>query len=95
MTRIRRAFTPEFKQEAVRRVTDRGRTLSQVAREVGVRPEQMRLWKKELLAEGIVARPAHTESAEDELRGRESGITSIKLTPVMLPEDDGLKTSWG
>lgn len=68
MTRIRRAFPLEFKQEAVRRVTEGGRSIADAAREVGVRPEQLRLWKKQLVASGVVTRPLRVESAEDELR---------------------------
>jgi transposase len=68
MTKFRRAFAPELKQEAVRLVTEGGRSIADVAREVGVRPEQLRTWKKQLLASGVVARPLRVESAEDELR---------------------------
>lgn len=38
----RRAFSPEFKLEAIRLVTERGGSLSDVARELEVRPEQCR-----------------------------------------------------
>jgi transposase-like protein len=34
MGKMRRAFTPEFKQEAVRQVTELGRPVSQVARKI-------------------------------------------------------------
>jgi transposase len=44
----RRSFTPEFKQEAVRLVLTSGRPVSHVARELGVRPDQLRHWKQEL-----------------------------------------------
>jgi len=68
MSRNRRAFSPEFKAEAVRQVTEGGRSVAQVAAELSLRPEQLRTWKKELLAAGAVARPLRVESAEDELR---------------------------
>ena len=67
MTKIRRAFPPEFTQDAVRRVTEGGRSIAEVSRDVGVRPEQLRTWKKQLLALGLV-RPAQGESVEEELR---------------------------
>ena len=50
MARKRRAFSLEYKSEAVRRVGERrltGATLAQVARELGVRPELLRRWAKE------------------------------------------------
>lgn len=68
MGKERRSFSPELKREAVRQVTELGRPLSQVAREVGIRPEQLRTWRNRLLATGEVAAPARMESAEEELR---------------------------
>ena len=68
MGKPRRAFTPEFKQEAVRQVTDLGRPLSQVARELAVRPEQLRGWRQQLMARGTVVPTGRVETAEDEVR---------------------------
>jgi len=65
---FRRAHSPEFKIEAVRQVTEGGRPVSEVARELAIRPEQLRGWRKQLLASGAVAAPARVESAEDEVR---------------------------
>jgi transposase len=48
--RERRAFSAEFKAEAVRLVAERraaGVPLSQVGRELDVRPEQLRRWSQE------------------------------------------------
>ena len=38
----RRQFSREFKEEAVRLVGESGRPLSVIARELGIRPEQLR-----------------------------------------------------
>ena len=49
MARKRRAFSDEFKQQAVRRVRERtaiGVTLTQIGRELGVRPELLRRWAR-------------------------------------------------
>jgi transposase len=62
----RRAFTPEFKQEAVRLVLASGRPVSQVARELGVRPDQLRHWKQEL-TRAATAGPSPGESPEQEV----------------------------
>jgi transposase len=46
----RRAFSAEFKLEAVRRMEERraaGVNLTQVGRELGVRPDQLRKWKRQ------------------------------------------------
>ena len=48
--RERRAFSAEFKAEAVRLVAERralGVTLAQVGRELDVRPDQLRRWTRE------------------------------------------------
>jgi transposase len=45
----RRAFSDEFKQQAVRRVRERtaiGVTLTQIGRELGVRPDVLRRWAR-------------------------------------------------
>ena len=49
MTRKRRAFSAEFKQQAVRRVLEReaaGVSLGQVGRELGIRPDLLRKWAR-------------------------------------------------
>lgn len=66
--RERRSFSPEYKLDAVRAVTASGRPLSQVARDLDLRPEQLRQWKKHLQANGQVARAASTLSVEEENR---------------------------
>ncbi len=46
----RRVFSPEFKLEAVRRMQERraaGVSLSQIGRELGVRPDMLRGWGKQ------------------------------------------------
>lgn len=45
--RKRRQFTPEFKLEAVRLVTEGGRPVSQVARELGIRADMLRGWRRQ------------------------------------------------
>ena len=48
MSRKRRQFTREFKKEAVRLVEESGKPLSQVARELGIRPDLLYSWKRRL-----------------------------------------------
>jgi transposase len=48
--RERRAFSAEFKAEAVRLVAERralGATLAQIGRELDVRPDQLRAWTRQ------------------------------------------------
>jgi len=51
MPRPRRTFTREFKLQAVKRVTDQGYSYAEAARQLGVRENQIRTWKKLLHAE--------------------------------------------
>ena len=74
MAITQRQFPSEFKIEAVRLVTEGGRSVAQVARELGIRPDMLRNWKRQ--AEGRVGLSAgdvfpgsgHLPSQEDELR---------------------------
>jgi len=45
--RKRRSYTTEFKIEAAHRVIDSGRTISEVARELGLDPGMMSVWVKD------------------------------------------------
>ena len=64
----RRSFDPEFKLEAVRLVTDGGRRVRDVARDLEIRPDQLRAWKRQLEAEGALEAAPAGASPEEELR---------------------------
>lgn len=75
--RVRRAFSAEFKLEAVRRLEEqraRGVSLTQVGRELSVRPDLLRVGAKQVEAR-VGARPhdvfpgqGRPPSAQEELR---------------------------
>jgi transposase len=48
MSTSRRRFSREFKVEAVRMVTEGGHSLAQVARDLEVRPDMLRRWRRQL-----------------------------------------------
>ncbi len=48
MVTTRRSFSQEFKLEAVRMVTEGGHSLAQVARDLDIRPDMLRRWRKQL-----------------------------------------------
>lgn len=50
MATTRRQFSQEFKLEAVRLVKERGTPQAQIARDLGIRPDMLRTWKRQ--AEG-------------------------------------------
>jgi transposase len=45
MIRKRRVYTPEFKAEAVKLVTDKGYSLAEAARSLGIHETLLRSWK--------------------------------------------------
>lgn len=49
MTTTRRIFTDEFKQEAVALLVSSGRSLAQIARELGLQPSVLRKWQRRLI----------------------------------------------
>lgn len=48
MPEKRRQFSREFKQEAVRLAAESGRPLTHIARELAIRTEQLRRWRRQL-----------------------------------------------
>ena len=63
----RRSFTPEFRAEAVRLALESERPLSEIARELGIRPDQLRHWKQQL-TRAAGDSPPSGETPEQELR---------------------------
>ena len=64
MAKKRRVFSDEFKQQAVRRVRERtaiGVTLTQIGRELGVRPNVLRRWAR------VAAEPKDADAATEEV----------------------------
>ena len=62
--RSRRRFTPEFKAQAVKRVLD-GRSVSEVATELGLSTGQLSTWRTEHLAAGSAEALAQRKAEED------------------------------
>src|SRR4051795_9040226 len=70
MATTRMTFTPEFKAEAVRLVTEQGRSLAEVARDLGLGESMLRAWKQALVKGGNHAFPGkgNPPALEEELR---------------------------
>ena len=63
MTKTRRAFTDEFKREAVSLLASSGRPLTQVASELGVQPSLLRSWRGALSGAVKTAGPGASAAA--------------------------------
>jgi len=77
--RERRAFSAEFKAEAIRLAAERrsvGGSLTQVARELEVRPEQLRKWAREQAHRtgAAVEHPGETVEQENRRLRREVAV---------------------
>src|SRR3712207_500124 len=64
--RTRRRFTAEFKAEAVQRLLEGGRGLSEVATELGPSPGQLSQWRNERLAAGSAEAVAQRKAEQAE-----------------------------
>ena len=70
MARKRRVYTPEFKAEAVNLVTDKGYSVAEAARSLGIHETLLRSWKQALQSQGDQAFPGNGKLPpfEEEMR---------------------------
>jgi transposase len=70
MGQTRRTYTREFKAEAVKLITEQGRSVAEAARSLGIRENLLRNWRRALQGEGGRALPGrgNPPALEDELR---------------------------
>jgi transposase len=70
MARARRTYTPEFKAEAVKLVTEQGYSVAEAARSLGIHQTLLRSWKQALQTLGEQAFPDQGKlpPSGDELR---------------------------
>lgn len=62
----RKRYSREFKLEAVKLVTERGVTMAQAARDLGVHVNVLRVWVRELRADPTHAFPGQGKQAPEE-----------------------------
>ena len=79
--RARKAYSAEFKQEAVRRMHERRRmgiSLAQISRELEVRADSLRQWER---AQGLTpaASVSSGASADDELRRLRRELDTMRM----------------
>src|SRR5579883_1461738 len=70
MAKVQKVYTREFKEEAVRPVQTSGKSIAQVARELGISDTSIHQWRKELTEHGKEAFPGsgHHTPLEEETR---------------------------
>ena len=80
MAETRRKFSREFKLEAVRLVTSGGRGMAATARDLEVRPDMLRRWKRQLEEDPVEAFPGkgHLKPEEDQVRRLQRELARVK-----------------
>jgi transposase len=70
MVKKQRAYTAEFKQEAVRLMETSGKSITQIARDLGVSDSALHSWRKSITKHGTQAFPGkgHQTDMEETLR---------------------------
>ncbi len=87
MANKRRSYTPEFKAEAVKLVTEQGYSVAEAARSLGLRENLIRNWKHVLGAQGQPAFPGRGKLSPFEEENRRLRAENKRL----LAERDILK----
>ncbi len=77
----RKAFSPEFKHEAVRLLEREDKPSAQLARELGVRRNQLYKWQKEVHAYGKEAFPGHGKRVASK-QVNETSVLKAELTKL-------------
>jgi transposase len=70
MAKVQKVYTREFKEQAVQLAQTSGKSIAQVARELGISDTSIHQWRKELTQHGKEAFPGsgHQTSLEEENR---------------------------
>ncbi|WP_390835500.1 IS3 family transposase [Tautonia plasticadhaerens] len=86
MAKTRRTFTPEFKAEAVRLVTEQSKSLAEVARELDLGEGLLRSWKQALAKRGGGAFPGKgtPPAHEEELRRLRAKVKRLTMERDVL-----------
>ncbi len=86
MAKTRRSFTPEFKAQAVKLVTERGKGVAEVARDLDLSESMLRAWKAALAEGGDQAFPGKGNPCahEEELRRLRAEVKRLTMERDIL-----------
>ncbi len=80
----RRSYTPEFKHEAVRLITDEGQRVAEVARSLGINATMLGRWKREAVEEDAFPGKGRMKPMEEELRRLQKENRQLKMDREIL-----------
>jgi transposase len=98
MAKTRRTFPPEFKAQAVKLVTEQGRSLAEVARDLDLGESLLRAWKQALAKGGEQAFPGkgNAPAHEDEIRRLRAEVKRLTMERDILKNGPRSSASpWG
>jgi transposase len=86
MPRARKAYTPEFKLQAVTMITDQKLSVAEVARRLGIGEGLLHAWKKAILKKGVGAFPSsgHLTPVEEENRRLRAEVKRLEAERDIL-----------
>jgi transposase len=76
--RTRRKYSPEFKREAVQLANNPGQSVAGVARDVGIKENLLRRWKKEIEEYGAQAFGGQGIARDEELMRLRRELAQVK-----------------
>ncbi len=82
MEKKRRKFSREFKLETIRLITDKGYTIAQVARDLDLRPDMLRRWKKQFVDD-----PGNAFPGEGQLRPDDKELMRLRRENQRLRDE--------
>lgn len=84
MSRRRRSFTPEFKEEAAKMVAESSRSTASVARELGLTEQTLRNWVNDYRKTHAADEPPLTVPERARLRELEKEVRELRLEKEFL-----------
>jgi transposase len=84
MSKQRRSFTPEYKEQVARMVVEESRAIPSAAREIGVNEQTLRNWVAEYRKHHAGDEPPLTISDRARLRELEKEVRELRLEKEFL-----------
>ncbi len=92
--KTRRRFTPEYKEQAVARLSEPGVTCASLSAELGITSGQLKTWHLELLAAGSATAIAQTKAEAAELAQLRRDDKRLKEENEVMREASAFFAQW-
>jgi transposase len=84
MTKKRRSFTPEYKEEAAKLVIETSRPIAEAARDIGVNEQTLRNWVSAYRKAHVGEEPPLSVSERAQLRELKEEVRELRLKSEFL-----------